>query len=553
MAWYVIHRLQQVSEIDQDKVKLAIESFIKRGKFPHALLFAGPKGTGKTSTARLVAKILNCQNPPSGGLGEPCNNCSNCLEINRGSSMTVVELDGASNRGIEDIRSLRETVKLSPPTGRTKVYIIDEAHMLTTEAFNALLKTLEEPPEHVVFILATTELYRLPQTIRSRATLINFSQASKEEIMQSLKRIIKNEKLEIENGVLDLIVNFAEGSFRDAIKIMEQLATEKKITLEQTKNFFKENLANPDVLINFLIKKDIKGALEEIDLLSQKGTNLKQFTIQLIETLRLILLAKFGVGEKQDDLDINTEQLKRLIDLLLVAVDKMRISPIAELPLELAVVEWGREDLKVSQAIRSSHNSVPTDGGTGPRVSAPPKHRLQPLGPTSNKWDLHSSPVSTSSRSGGGGELRSSIDSASLNKEEGGKEIKNRKKIEINGELWNKFILGIKSQNHSIAALLLSCRPLNFDGQTLEISVFYQFHKEKLEQPTSIQIIEEGLAKTLGEDLVRVVFELGEKPASEQSSAGRQKGKDISSEVLTKEEDIVKAAEEIFGTTELRN
>lgn len=548
MAWYVTHRLQQVSEIDQNKVKLTIESFIKKGKFPHALLFAGPKGTGKTSTARLIAKILNCQNPPAGGLGDPCNNCSSCLEINRGSSMTVVELDGASNRGIEDIRSLRETVKLAPPTGRTKVYIIDEAHMLTTEAFNALLKTLEEPPEQVVFILATTEVHRLPQTILSRATMINFSQASKEEIMQSLKRIIKKEKLEIENGVLNLIINFAEGSFRDAIKILEQLAVEKKITLEQTQTFFKESLSNPDVLINLLVKKDIKMALEEIDQLSKKGINIKQFTIQLIEILRLTLLAKMGVMEKQNDLNISVDELKKLIDLLLIAINKIRLSPIAELPLELAVVEWGGEDKEVSDTIHFSRNSPAAISGTNLRDLRPAQGGdSDPLGSGSDRREVRSSRSSTS---GGGsmiGELRSSSASPS------NKEKKDRKKIEISDGVWNKFISQIKSQNHSLAALLLSCRPLNFDGQTLVISVFYQFHKEKLEQPTSIQIIEEGLAKFLEVSSIRVIFELGEKPASTEASAGRPKEEDMSPEVLTKEEDIVKAAEEIFGTTELRN
>ena len=199
-TFYLKYRPQKLADLDLREVREGLLRIVKGGKFPHALLFAGPKGTGKTSAARIFAKVVNCQNPKD---GEPCNQCDACREITKGTAMDLIEIDAASNRGIDDIRALRETIKLSPVKLKYKVYIIDEVHMLTLEAFNALLKTLEEPPTHAIFILCTTEPDKLPETIISRCLRFNFRKAKIEEIVEGpLKRAVENESFEVEDCLL---------------------------------------------------------------------------------------------------------------------------------------------------------------------------------------------------------------------------------------------------------------------------------------------------------------------------------------------------------------
>src|SRR3990167_10708590 len=233
MTFYLKYRPQKLEELDSQGVRESLEKVVSSGKIPHALLFAGPKGTGKTSAARIIAKIANCEKNEK-KLKEPCDKCEQCKSIAKGSNIDVIELDAASHRGIEDVRALRDAVKLAPALGRKKVYIIDEAHMLTLEAANALLKTLEEPPSHVLFVLATTLPEKLPDTIRSRCTLIAFRKAVPQEVISSLDKAVLGEKLDIEDQALEEIAKRVDGSFREAHKILEQLSFEKgKITKEK--------------------------------------------------------------------------------------------------------------------------------------------------------------------------------------------------------------------------------------------------------------------------------------------------------------------------------
>ena len=224
MTLYLKYRSQILDELDLQNVRESLKKIVAAKKIPHAFLFSGPKGTGKTSAARILAKVVNCEKPQS--WGEPCNNCYQCLSINKGDNLDCIEIDAASHRGIDDIRILRDGVKLVPAKAKIKIYIIDEAHMLTTEASNALLKTLEEPPKHVMFILATTNPEKLIDTIRSRCTQINFRKATSSEIIRSLKRVIKGEKLKTDENSLSIIASVSDGSFRDAIKILEQAVSE---------------------------------------------------------------------------------------------------------------------------------------------------------------------------------------------------------------------------------------------------------------------------------------------------------------------------------------
>src|SRR3989338_5868858 len=244
MAFYRTYRPQTIAQLDSEYIREILYSFFSTKKTPQSVLLTGPKGLGKTSAARIIAKVVNCTGRRKDAKTiDPCNKCSECVSISSGSYLDVLEIDGASNRGIDEIRDLREKVKLSPASAQKKVYIIDEVHMLTTEAFNALLKTLEEPPEHVLFILATTELGKIPQTILSRVQRLDFKLAKPGELLESLSKIIKEEKIEIEEAALKVLVRRADGSFRDGVKFLDQVSSLKeKITVKS----LEDNLRSTD-------------------------------------------------------------------------------------------------------------------------------------------------------------------------------------------------------------------------------------------------------------------------------------------------------------------
>ncbi len=356
MTLYRKYRPQKIEELDIEEVKKRLSTVLSSGHIPHAFLFSGPKGTGKTSAARIVAKILNCektgkaiQNITSGQrfktTFEPCNVCSNCISITQGQNLDVLEIDAASNRGIDEIRDLREKIGLAPASSFYKVYIIDEVHMLTTEAFNALLKTLEEPPLHVIFILATTEADKLLPTIISRCTRFEFTKATNGEIQRSLKRVVKGEKLKIENEdeLLQEIANAADGSFRDATKLFEQAMDEDALSIEKIRPIL-GSVSEVAIqhFITYLSTKDAKKSLAAVEELTSKGVTMKSFMKTLLETLHSMLLAKYDVVPKDNgnQTEWSSEEIKRVIKVFSKAYMEIRSSTIASLPIEIAVVEW---------------------------------------------------------------------------------------------------------------------------------------------------------------------------------------------------------------------
>jgi len=294
-VFYRKWRPQLLSEVfGQEHVTKTLLNALANERVSHAYLFCGPRGTGKTSTARGLAKALNCL---TGGKGEPCNNCAMCQAITEGRALDVIEVDAASNRGIDEIRNLREKVNYAPNEARRKVYIIDEVHMLTKEASNALLKTLEEPPPHVVFILATTETNKILPTILSRCQRFDFHRLSLNDVVTKLEHICKSEGIEIGAEALKLIARSATGSMRDAENLLQQMMTYygKKIELAQAQSLLGiSSDRRSRELVGHIVNRDIAAGIATINNVNNDGLDLRQFHRELMEYLRILLLVKTG-------------------------------------------------------------------------------------------------------------------------------------------------------------------------------------------------------------------------------------------------------------------
>ena len=299
--------------IGQKHITQTLINAISLNRISHAYIFSGPRGVGKTTTARILAKSLNCVKGPT---AHPCNKCERCIRITDGYSMDVIEIDGASNRGIDDIRDLRNKVKFTPAEGKYKVYIIDEVHMLTTEAFNALLKTLEEPPSHVIFIFATTNPHKIPSTILSRCQWFNFRRIALEDIVAKLKIIVKDEDLKIDDKVLDIIARNSTGSMRDAESTLDQIIAYcgKDITSQSVKEVL--GIIEEEVffeLVEAIIKNDTLRGIELINRTSDLGGDASQFIKNLMEYVHNLSLAKVCQKDIMNFQGIFTEDRERLL------------------------------------------------------------------------------------------------------------------------------------------------------------------------------------------------------------------------------------------------
>jgi DNA polymerase-3 subunit gamma/tau len=427
-------------------------------------------------------------------------------------------MDAASHRGIDDVRVLRDAVKLAPVSAKKKIYIIDEAHMLTTEASNALLKTLEEPPEHVVFILATTNPEKLIETIRSRTTYIPFRKATTDEIVKSLKRVVAGERIKIEDATLAVIAEASDGSFRDGIKILEQLvAEEKDLTKEFLEEFlFKKKAFDLDKFIELLIKKDTKSLIEEIGKLSVKGVAIDTFLVALLKKLQTSLLAKVGIGTDEVE-ELDRKSLIGLIELFSEASEKISTSPIEELPLEIAVIKWCEKETEDRlQFTRLKGNSTPVETS-----------QTLPSGAREQSRDIQARKEDLAQTEDPGARKQTAVALGD----------------EVNDDVWRNILALIKPLNASIEALLRAARPMSYDGKVLTLGVFYKFHKERLEDAPHRKVLEDAVAKVL-KSPTKIVCTLVEPPPKKIVVEAKAET------VLTegKDADIIKAAEEIFGT-----
>ncbi len=498
MSFYRKYRPQVIDEIDNASVRDQLSSLLTRDRseLPHAFFFTGPKGTGKTTAARVIAKLFNCIKHTKTG---PCGTCDQCVGISNGSNLDVIEMDAASNRGIDEIRQLRDRIGLSPSSSAYTIYIIDEVHMLTTEAFNALLKTLEEPPAHAVFVLATTDAHKVPSTIKSRCQELHFHRASAEELLHALERVATAEKIDIDTAALALIAETADGSFRDAVKLLEQISLQKgKLTTEKVS----ETLTLPETkvveqFIRHLSQYEGKEALRVIDAAYQKGLDMKWFLTDALGHLERLLVQH---AEGADTPSWTLPMLQRAIRLFTTSFEEMRYSPIPQLPIEVAIVEFCTKQpvtapaqSAAAQVVVKMEPKTVTPSSvvrtTPVAIPAPPSvPAVPPVAPVS------------------------SVNASVTAREDGITPAESLGLLTIDKlvEHWSDFIAAMKPDYHSIAGVLRSSRPKAVANGIVTIEAFYKFHQEKLMDIHSRQALSDVLKKLFGEK-VRVEIVLGKK------------------------------------------
>lgn len=496
-VFYRKWRPQTLSEVvGQEHVTLTLRHAVDSGRVAHAYLLCGPRGTGKTSTGRILAKAVNCLSPAQ---GEPCNNCNMCREINKGSAPDIIEIDAASNRGIDEIRDLREKVNYAPNLARYKVYIIDEVHMITKEASNAFLKTLEEPPPHAIFILATTEPHKVLPTILSRCQRFDFHRLSQSAVISKLNLVCDKEDIHIEPEVLRLIAKLTTGSLRDAENLLEQLVAYygHQIELHQVQALLG---ISGDLRIRQLAKhiidKDITAGLKTINSVTNDGLDLRQFNRELVDFLRELLLVKSGSEEVVDVTSEDLIEIKSLasdvsLDYLLTAVKlfggvDLRQDNYSPLPLELALVECL---LSVTEERQLVHPE-PSESGELAEVASLSAESTEP--PPEPQTPAPAKIVETP-------------------------EMKAPQDIDYLRSRWKEFIQALHGEGSSgnlDAFLRSACEPLDIEDGTLILGFYYSFHKEKIEDPKYKHLVEKKLREVFGQPYqVRCVLTSRDKKA----------------------------------------
>lgn len=508
MSWFRTYRPTRVADLHLTHVRETLQQLMATGKLPQVMLFAGPKGTGKTSTARIIAALLNDpQNaavvealffgktkPKKPVLLDPNPEDSLVQQIHQGTALNVQELDAASHRGIDDVRALKERVYLAPQQGVMSVYILDEAHMLTTEAFNALLKLLEEPPAHAVFILATTEAHKVPSTVLSRATLITFTKASLAEMVTALDRVAKQEKIPTESAALELLAARADGSFRDGIKLLEMVATQAgKVTLESVEKVGLSALtAEAEQLLSLVLAKDEVQLVKTMVELRNRGVDQTQLHRAVLSVLHEQLLKALGVvaGEPLAS--------ERVCHFLLTELNQ-EPAPSASIPL------LGLE-LKLLELIFRSKAKTEKQGGsgTGAKASSSPKTSKTTTGSgtsttRSSRMATTSVAVATLSDPADLAELELVEPTASLQTAPSDSlVVPNPAETEALLEKWTDFLEAVKARNSSIAAVLRSAKPFKAPNGVTQVAVFYKFHQEQLQQPKFRQLLDECVQTVVG-------------------------------------------------------
>jgi DNA polymerase-3 subunit gamma/tau len=508
-ALYTKYRPQDFDEVvGQDAVVRTLRNAIEADKVRQAYLFAGPRGTGKTSLARILAKALNCAQGPT---AKPDGTCHACTAISNGTSMDVIEMDAASQRGIDDVRLIRDNAVLQPVEGRYKVYILDEAHQLTDAAWNALLKIVEEPPPHLVFVFCTTSLDKVLATVRSRCQTFLFARPRLPELVALLRRVADGEGFDVPDAALALVARAAKGSFRDAVSTLDQLAaaTGGEISVQSVLQLLgavdEEALFR---LCDLVIDRDPAGALSHVEELSEQGQDIGRLVVELLEHLRHLLLVQH-LGEVPDNVPVTDESRERLraqanqigeatvlrlCDLLAVAVEDMRQGGDPRLPLELALVKVTRPGADLSQeslAYRlellerragpagGGHRSEPqTQGTVTATVPKPDEDTAEEADPAPPPLELQ--------------QLQ---------------------------ESWSRAVLdAVEQRSIPVASMLREAHPVALDDDrlTVEFAGEAEFHRKLAEEPKNSAIIRDALYDVTGRKLT-FEFTLGERGGADDA------------------------------------
>jgi DNA polymerase-3 subunit gamma/tau len=486
-----------VEVVGQEPITQTLRHAVESGKIAHAYLFCGPRGTGKTSTGRILAKAVNCPNQVG---GEPCNTCNICRSITEGRALDVIEIDAASNRGIDEIRSLREKVNYAPGLARYKVYIIDEVHMLTEAACNALLKTLEEPPAHIIFVLATTEAHKMIPTIVSRCQRFNFHRLSQTAIVDKLSLICQKEYIDIGFDSLRLIARSATGSLRDAENILQQLIAYhgNQIDFDQVqKALGSSGDSRVRQLAKHIVNRDMVGGLRVINSLTSDGIDLRQLNLELVEYLRGLLLTK---SQCEEALDFTIEDLAEMESLvaeaelgyLLGAVKlfsgiDFRGNNYSSLPLELALVDCalspatGQEQVATTKLSEAVEAAEPT--------KSPQSFPEAEIFAVVNNVEAPSAEISQDA------EIPATVNNVEA------PSIEISQDIDYLRTRWREFIGSLRGEGSSgnlDAFLRSACEPMALENDTLLLGFYYSFHKEKIEDPKYRHLVEKKLKEVFG-------------------------------------------------------
>lgn len=548
MSWYRRYRPRTISGLHLSRVRETFESMMAKGKLPQVLLFAGPKGTGKTSTARIVAAMVNDPRnqeviaslflggpqPSKALLYEPNPDHELLNGIFDGTSWLVQELDAASNRGIDDIRLIKERIHLPPQAGLMTVYIFDEVHMLTTEAFNALLKLLEEPPAHVLFILATTELHKIPSTIISRAMMVEFTQATTTEISQALTAVLKQENISFEPGVLELIATSADGSFRDAVKLAELLSsTLDSLTVASVSQALQTNIsAQVKALLEAVVHKQPEKVVSIFAEFRTKGTNPDQVTSSLFSILHQTVLQHVGVAEgspfiSQQAALFIIQELQQLLP---------NTSPIPLLNVEIKLLDL---IYRSQQKNHKTEPPAPTGKTTDSTIKKTEKQTKfeSPSSQTSHVEQpiTHVPEFRTVALSQSASPPEVIQSNASLVVSDNLLSVSPGDSQKLLAQ-WEAFVDLVRTKNSSLAALLKSAEPVSAENGSATIAVYYKFHKEQLQQPKFMKMIEECAEPLIG-GRIKLEFVLREptltsSPTQTDAATGSQTLSSLAEELL---------------------